>query len=81
VALKYERNEMDAPMVIAKGAGLIAERIKKIASENSVPIVENKPLARTIFKTVELGEYIPEELYKAVAEILAYVYRLKNKLA
>jgi flagellar biosynthetic protein FlhB len=57
-----------------------AERIKKIAQENNVPIIENKPLARTLFKIVELGEYIPESLYKAVAEILAYVYKLKNKI-
>ncbi len=80
VALVYERGEMNAPKVIAKGAGLIAERIKKIAQENNVPVIENKPLARTLFKVVELGEYIPESLYKAVAEILAYVYKLKNKM-
>ena len=80
VALLYERSNMEAPTVIAKGAGVIAERIKKIAKENNVPIIENKPLARTLFKAVELGEYIPESLYKAVAEILAYVYRLKNKI-
>ena len=80
VAIVYERGNMDAPKVIAKGAGLIAERIKKIAQENSIPVIENKPLARTLFKVVELGEYIPETLYKAVAEILAYVYKLKNKI-
>ena len=78
VALLYDRATMEAPKVIAKGAGLIAERIKKIAEENDIPIVENKPLARTLFKIVELGEYIPENLYKAVAEVLAYVYKLKN---
>jgi flagellar biosynthetic protein FlhB len=80
VAILYQRGNMNAPKVIAKGAGLIAERIKKIAQENNVPIIENKPLARTLFKIVELGEYIPESLYKAVAEILAYVYKLKNKI-
>jgi flagellar biosynthetic protein FlhB len=80
VAIVYIREKMDAPKVIAKGAGVIAERIKKIAQENSVPIIENKPLARTLFKSVELGDFIPESLYKAVAEILAYVYKLKNKI-
>ncbi len=78
VALKYERDTMPAPKVIAKGAGLIAERIKEIARENNIPIVENKPLARTLFKNVDLGDFIPESLYKAVAEVLAYVYKLKG---
>jgi len=78
VALKFEASEMVAPTVIAKGAGHIAERIKEIASEHQVPIVEDKPLAQTLFKMVEIGEFIPAELYRAVAEILAYVYRLKG---
>ncbi len=77
IALKYERGEMAAPVVIAKGAGPLAEKIKEVARISSVPIVENKPLARALYKTVELGDFIPEELYKAVAEILAYVYKLK----
>ena len=78
VALKFEASEMMAPTVIAKGAGHIAERIKEIAGEHQVPIVEDKPLAQTLFKIVEIGEFIPVELYRAVAEILAYVYRLRG---
>ena len=78
VALKFEASEMAAPTVVAKGAGYIAERIKEIANEHQVPIIEDKPLAQTLFKMVEIGEFIPVELYRAVAEILAYVYRLKG---
>lgn len=77
VALKYERGKMTAPVVLAKGAGHIAEKIREIGRLNSIPIVENKPLAQALYKTVEVGDVIPEEWYKAVAEILAYVYRLK----
>ncbi len=79
IALLYDRLTMPAPKVIAKGSGLIAERIKEIARQNDIPIVENKPLARALFKVVDLGDYIPENFYKAVAEVLAYVYRLKGK--
>ncbi len=79
VALKYDRATMDAPQVVAKGARLIAEKIKKLARENGVPIVENKPLAQSLYKTVEVGESIPETLYKAVAEVLAYVYTRKQR--
>ncbi|MGD8880342.1 MAG: flagellar biosynthesis protein FlhB [Desulfobacterales bacterium] len=78
VALKFDASEMIAPTVIAKGSGHIAERIKEIASEHQVPIVEDKPLAQTLFKMVDIGEFIPVELYRAVAEILAYVYRLRG---
>ncbi len=78
IALKYDPNNMMAPSVIAKGAGLIAEKIKQIAEEHEIPIVENKPLARTLYKVVEIGTFIPIELYRAVAEILAYVYNLKR---
>ena len=78
VALKFEADEMIAPTVIAKGSGHIAERIKEIAGEHQVPIVEDKLLAQTLFKMVEIGEFIPVELYRAVAEILAYVYRLRG---
>jgi flagellar biosynthetic protein FlhB len=77
IALQYERGRMIAPMVVAKGAGLIAEKIKETARHASVPIVENKPLAQALYKSVEIGEYIPEDLYRATAEILAYVYRLR----
>jgi flagellar biosynthetic protein FlhB len=67
-----------SPQVIAKGAGLIADRIRKIAEEKGIPIVENKPLAQTLYKAVEIGGSIPVNLYKAVAELLAYVYRLRE---
>jgi len=79
VALKYELGQMPAPQVVAKGADLVAERIKEIAREHRVPIVENPPLARALYK-VEPGEFIPAELYQAVAEVLAYVYKLKGKV-
>jgi len=78
VALKFDVKEMLAPCVVAKGAGFIAERIREIANLNNVPIVEHKHLAQTLFKAVEIGDLIPVELYRAVAEILAYVYRLKD---
>ncbi len=77
VALKYERGKMVAPVVVAKGAGILAQKIKDVARSSHVPIVEDKPLARALYKTVEIGDIIPEEWYKAVAEILAYVYKLK----
>ncbi len=78
IALKYDAENMMAPKVIAKGAEIIAENIKKIAKEHGIPIVEHKSLARTIYKIVELGDFIPANLYRAVAEILAYVYNLKK---
>ncbi len=78
VAIEYKRENMGAPKVVAKGAGLIAEKIKEIARANGVVVVENKPLARTLFKVVDIGAEIPANFYKAVAEILAYVYRLKK---
>jgi flagellar biosynthetic protein FlhB len=78
VALKFDAAEMVAPTVVAKGADTIAEKIKEIARENQVPIVEDKPLAQALHKMVEIGEFIPAELYRAVAEVLAYVYRLKG---
>lgn len=78
VALKYDAN-LPAPQLIAKGGDLIAEKIKAIAKENNIPVVENKPLARTIFKTMKLGQVIPKELFVAVAEVLSYVYKLKRK--
>lgn len=80
VALKYEAG-MSAPVVIAKGQDLIAQRIKALAKEAKVVIVENKPLARALYSTTEVGGVVPEELYKSVAEVLAYVYRLKKKLS
>jgi flagellar biosynthesis protein FlhB len=80
VALKYDRKRNSAPVVVAKGARKVAERIKDAAREHSIPIVENPPLARALYKMVDIGHEIPVELYKAVAEVLAYVYRLKRKL-
>ncbi len=79
VALKYEPRKMKAPKVVAKGMNLVAERIKKIAREKGIPIIEDKPLAQTLFKIVDVDEEIPPQLYKAVAKVLAYVFRLKNK--
>ncbi|MCB0357702.1 MAG: flagellar biosynthesis protein FlhB, partial [Bdellovibrionales bacterium] len=78
VALRYSE-QMIAPTVIAKGADRIAEKIKEIARANKIPIIENKPLARTMFKTIEIGQIIPKELYTAVAEVLSYIYKLKRK--
>lgn len=78
IALKYDPDKMMAPKVIAKGAGFIAERIKTIAGKKGIPVLEHKSLARTLFKSVDLGEFIPANLYRAVAEILAYVYNLKK---
>ena len=77
VALSYEQG-MVAPTVIAKGQDLVAQRIKEIGREARVPIVENKPLARTLYAAVQVGDAVPQELYQAVAEVLAYVYRLKH---
>ncbi len=79
VALKYDDDAMHAPRVIAKGQGLMAKRIRELAIEAGVPILERKPLARALYKLVEIGHEIPEEFYSAVAEILAYVYELSGK--
>ena len=79
IALQYDKDKMIAPRVVAKGADFLAERIKKIAIEAEIPMVENVPLARAIFKSVKIGQIIPRHLFQAVAEILAYVYKLKNK--
>lgn len=78
VALQYNPDTMDSPKVLAKGQRLIAERIKEIAEENDIPIVENKPLARALFKACEVGMLIPASLFRAVAEVLAYVYTVKG---
>jgi flagellar biosynthetic protein FlhB len=77
VALLYDRSRMDAPQVVAKGADNVAMRIREIAREHNVPLVENKPVARALFK-VDLGKQVPEDMFKAVAEILAYVYGLRR---
>jgi flagellar biosynthetic protein FlhB len=69
---------MEAPQLVAKGVGFLALKIKELAQQHDVPLVENKSLAQTLYKTVEIGEYIPASLYRAVAEILAYVYKARN---
>jgi flagellar biosynthetic protein FlhB len=79
VALAYDRGKMAAPQVVARGAGHLAERIKTLAREAGVPIMEDKPLARALYRHVEVGEYIPATLYQAVAQVLAYVYALQRK--
>ncbi len=79
VAIKYDAERYDAPMVLAKGEDYLAQRIKDIARENHIEIVENKPLARMLYANVEVGEFIPPELYQAVAEVLAFVYHLQGK--
>jgi len=79
VVLKYSEN-LPAPQLVAKGADFLAEKIKQMARENNIPIVENKPLARTIYKTMKLKQVIPRELFVAVAEVLSYVYKLKRKV-
>jgi flagellar biosynthetic protein FlhB len=81
LAIKFDAKQMSAPRLLAKGSGFVAERIKEIAREHRVPIIEDKPLAQAMYKMVEIGDYIPVELYRAVAEILAYVYRLKGQYA
>ena len=81
LALKFDAREMVAPRILAKGSGHIAQRIREIAVEHQIPIVEEKPLAQALFKMVEIGDYIPAELFRAVAEVLAYVYRLKGMYA
>lgn len=79
VAIRYDRENGGAPIVVAKGAGFVAEKIRELAKKHGVPVLENKPLARTIYKTVKVGTEIPASLYKAVAEVLAYVYRLRKR--
>lgn len=80
VAIKYDPKVADAPLVIAKGEDYLAQKIKQIAKDNNVEIVENKPLARMLYANVEVGEMVPPELYQAVAEVLAFVYHLKGKI-
>ncbi len=79
VALEWDEMKMDAPVVVAKGADLIAKRIREIATEHRIPIMENPPLARTLYAKVELDQAIPPNLYAAVAQIIAFVYKLKRK--
>ncbi|MDF2608568.1 MAG: hypothetical protein K0R92_42 [Lachnospiraceae bacterium] len=78
-AIKYDKEAAEAPILLAKGADYLAEKIKEVARENKIEIVENKPLARMLYYNVEIGSEIPPELYQMTAEVLAYVYALKNK--
>lgn len=80
VAIKYDPAIADAPIVLAKGEDYLAQKIKEVARENSIEIVENKPLARMLYANVEVGQVVPPELYQAVAEVLAFVYHLKGKV-
>lgn len=78
VAIRYSLQSMTAPVVVAKGKNYLAQRIRSLAVEHQVPLIENPPLAQALYKTVEVGQEIPAHLYRAVAEILAYIYRLMN---
>lgn len=80
VALKYDEEKYDAPYVVAKGVDYVAQKIKYIAKENDVVTIENRPLARALYDQTDIGDTIPEQFFKAVAEILAHVYRLKKKI-
>lgn len=80
VALKYELDEMDAPVLLAKGQDFLALKIREIAAEHDIPIIENPPIARALYAGVEVDQEIPPEHFKAVAEIIGYVFRLKGKM-
>jgi flagellar biosynthetic protein FlhB len=79
VAIRYEQGAMAAPLVVAKGKNYLAARIRLRATENQVPIIENPPLAQALYKSVDVGQEIPAHLYRAVAEILAYIFKLMGK--
>ncbi len=79
IALRYDMETMDAPRVVAKGMRLTAQRIRDIAAENDVPIVQRPELARTLYRTVEVGQPVPEGFFRAVAEVLSFVYRIDRR--
>ena len=79
IAIKFDAENMPAPIVVAKGAGFVAARIRKMALDSGVPVIERKPLAQALFKSIEIGQPVPVEQYEAVAEVLRYVYQLKGK--
>ena len=79
VAIQYDPLTMAAPIVLAKGAGVLAQRIRRLALENDIPVVERKPLAQLLYKDVAVNHPVPDQSYAAVAEVLAYVYQLKGK--
>jgi len=78
IAIQYQPGKMRAPKIVAKGAGVFAKNIVKIARENNIPVMERKPLARALFKIVDVGQEIPFEFFRAIAEILAQIYKAKN---
>jgi len=78
IALKYDSAVASAPTVVAKGEGMVAERIRTVAEAHDVPIVENVPLAQTLNRATEIGDEIPDSVYQAVAEVLAFVYKIKG---
>ncbi len=80
IAIKYDDGNMDAPIVVAKGVDFVAQKIKLIANEHNIVMVENRPLARALYADVEIGNHVPEQFFKAIAEILAYVYRIQRKI-
>lgn len=80
IAIKYDESKMDAPFVVAKGVDFIAQKIKFVAKENDIVMVENRPLARALYDQTEIGQGIPEDFFKAIAEILAFVYKSKGKI-
>ena len=81
VALKYESGKMGAPIVVAKGMNLVAQRIRELAAEHGVPVLESPPLARALHRHAEVGEQVPSALYAAVAEVMAYIYQLNQFVA
>jgi flagellar biosynthetic protein FlhB len=81
VALKYDKDKMGAPQVVAKGMNLVAAKIRELAGENNVPVIELPPLARALYHHVEIGEGVPTALYTAVAEVMAYIYQLNEFMA
>ena len=78
VALRYQMDSMATPSVVAKGKNYLAQRIRQIAVENQIPIIENPPLAQALYRSVDVGQEIPPDLYRAVAEVLAYIFKLMN---
>ena len=81
VAIRYDAETMEAPVVVAMGADHLAMRIRMLAAQHQVPIVERKPLARLLYATTQVGQQVPPDAYAAVAEVLAYVYRLEGRAA
>jgi flagellar biosynthetic protein FlhB len=79
VALKYDQNAMSAPKVVAKGTDKVAQRIREVAEGADVPVIENPPLARGLYAAVDIDQEIPQEYYKAVAELISYIFKLKKR--